>query len=161
MQVSLYFRMHVHVWCKQYLVQSKCDACICSTEALKIIMFLVLISMQCHIYSTNTIHVKLEKFKRGRWPSCWRGRFCAKPFRNINFVHQHSNFSRNFGNDEIFPPYNGLKLIIWCITFYYCTLWILCWLTNALSLQNSIQFTLLKEKMIGKKWGSKRGRFHF
>ena len=85
--------------------------------------------------------------------SCQRGRFCAKPFRNITCVNQHSNCE----NDKIFPPYDGLKLDIWCIAIYYCTLWILCWL--ALSLQNSIHFTLFKEKMKGRKWGSKRGRF--
>ena len=61
----------------------------------------------------------------------------------------------------ITSPYYGLKLIIWCITFYYCTLRILCWLSNVFSLQNSIQFTLLKEKMIGRKWCSKRGRLPF
>ena len=52
------------------------------------------------------------------------------------------------------------KLIIWCITFYYCTLWILCWLSNAFTLQNSIWFTLFKKKMIGGKWGSKKGDSH-
>ena len=105
------------------------------------------------------IHVKLQKREIFLFASCKRGRFCTKPFRDINFVHQHPNSGWNIRNDEIFPPYNGLKLIIWCITIYFCTLWILCWLNNALSLQNSIQFTLLKEKMIGRKWGSKRGRF--
>ena len=77
----------------------------------------------------------------------------------MNFVHQHSNSGWNFENDDIFPPYNGLKLIIWCITFYYCTLWIPCWLSNAFSSQNSKQFTLFKEKMIGRILGSQRGRF--
>ena len=92
--------------------------------------------------------------------SCQRGRFCAKPFRNITCtcVNQHSIL--NSENDKIFPPYDiGLKLIIWCIAIYYCTLWILCWLSNAFSLQNSIHFTLFKEKMKGRKWGSKRERF--
>ena len=91
---------------------------------------------------------------------------CILPKREIlrktisrHFVHQHSNSSWNFENDEIFPPFNGSKLIIWCIKFYYCPLWILCWLGNAFSLQNSIKFTLFKEKIYGRKWGSKRGRF--
>ena len=99
--------------------------------------------------------------KEGDLPLCIlpRREICVKPFCDINFVHQHSNFGWNFENDEILPPYNGLKLIIWCITCYYCTLWILYWLSNAFSLQNSIQFILFKEKMIGRKWGSKRGRF--
>ena len=38
----------------------------------------------------GSIHVKLKKFKRGRSPSLHlaKGRFCVKPFRDINFVHQ-------------------------------------------------------------------------
>ena len=101
--------------------------------------------------------------KEGDRPLCIakEGDFARNPFCDINFVHQHSNSGWYFENDEIFPPYNGLQLIIWCITYYYCTLWILCWLSNAFSWQNSIQFTLFKEKMIGRKWGSKRGRFPF
>ena len=109
-------------------------------------------------------YFKLEKFKRGRSPSLHlakEGNFYAKSFRNINFVNQHSNSSWNFENDEIFLPYNSPKLFIWCITFYHCTWWILCWLSNAFSLQNSLQFVLFEEKMIGRKWGSKRGRFPF
>ena len=101
---------------------------------------------------TSRIHVKLEKFKRGRSPSLHlakEGDFARNPFCDINFVHQHSNSGWYFENDEIFPPYKGLQLIIWCITCYYCTLWILCRLSNAFSWQNSIQFTLFKEKMIG------------
>ena len=103
--------------------------------------------------------VKVQKREISLFASCQRGRFCAQPFRDINFVHQYSNSGWNFENDEIFLPYNGLKLIIWCITFYYCTWWILCWLSNVFSLLNSIQFTLFMEKMIGRKWGPKRGRF--
>ena len=150
--------------------------------------------------------------KEGDLPLCilQKREICAKPLHDINFVHQYSNSGWNFENDEIFPSYNSLKLIIWCRTFlcrlrsiathrdhfvrrpsvclsvrlsvcpsvtpaelcfagdtciprnaatilYYCTLWILCWLSNAFSLQNSIQYTLFKEKMIGRKWGSKRG----
>ena len=38
-------------------------------------------------------------------------------------------------------------------------LWILCWLSNAFLLQNSIQSTIFKEKIIDRKWGSKRGKF--
>ena len=117
-----------------------------------------------HFYMMQYIHVKLEKFKRGRSPSLHlakEGDFARNPFCDINFVHQHSNSGWYFENDETFPPNNGLQLFIWCITCYYCTLWILCWLSNAFSLQNSIQFTISKEKMIGRKWGSKRGRFSF
>ena len=101
----------------------------------------------------------VQKREISLFASCQRGRFCAIPLRDINSVHQHSNFSWHFENDEIFPPYNGLKLIIWCITFYYCTLWILCLLSNAFPLPNSMKFTLFKQKMMGRKWGSKRGRF--
>ena len=82
---------------------------------------------------------KVQKREISLFASCQRGRFCAKPFRDINFVHQHLNPTWKFENDEIFPPYKGLKLTIWCKTFYYCTLWILSWLGNAFSLQNSIQ----------------------
>ena len=71
---------------------------------------------------------KVQKREISLFASCQRGRFCAKAYRDINFVHQHSNSAWNFENDEIFPPYNGLKLTLWCITFYYCTLWIYCWL---------------------------------
>ena len=53
----------------------------------------------------------------------------------------------------------AFKLIIWYITFYYCTLLILCWLSISFSLQNSILFTLFEEKRIGRIWGLKRGRF--
>ena len=95
---------------------------------------------------------KVEKREISLFASCQRGRF---------YVHQHSNSGWYFENDEIFLPYNGLKLFIWCITFYHCTWWILCWFSNAFSLQNSIQFILFEEKMIGRKWGSKRGRFLF
>ena len=48
--------------------------------------------------------------------------------------------------------HNILSLLPW---------WILCWLSNSFSLQNSIQFILFEEKMIGRKWGSKRGRSPF
>ena len=116
----------------------------------------------CNIYTRlqHTCQVwKVEKREISLFASCQRGRFCANLFRDINFVHQHPNSGWNFENDEIFPPNNGLKLIIWCVTFYRCTLWILFWLSNAFSLQNSIQFTIFKEKVIGRKWGSKRGRF--
>ena len=115
--------------------------------------------------TTFTLHTcQVGKFKRGRSPSLHlakEGDFARNPFCNINFVHQHSNSGWYFENNEIFPPYNGLQLIIWCIACYYCTLLMLCWLSNAFSWQNSIQFTLFKEKMIGRKWGSKRGRFPF
>ena len=104
---------------------------------------------------------KVQKREISLFASCQRGRFCAKTFRDINFVYQHSNSGWNFENDEIFPPYYGIKLIIWCIPFYHCTWWILCWLSNAFSWQNSIQFILFEDKMIGRKWGSKRGRFPF
>ena len=102
--------------------------------------------------------------KEGDFPLCalcQRGSFYVKPFCDINFVYQHSNSGWIFEYDEIFLPYNGLKLFIWCITFNHCSWWILCWLSNAFSLQNSIQFILFEEKMIGRKWGSKRGRFPF
>ena len=85
---------------------------------------------------------KVQKREISLFASWERGRFCAKPFRDINFVYQHSNSGWNFENDETLPPYNGLKLIIWCITFYCCTLWILCWLSNAFSLQTSVQIIL-------------------
>ena len=104
---------------------------------------------------------KVQKREISLFASYQRGGYCAKPFRDMNFVYQHSNFDWNFENDEIFFPYNGLKLFIWCITFYNCIWWILCWLNNAFSLQNSIQFILFDEKMIGRRWGSKRGRFPF
>ena len=111
----------------------------------------------------NSIHVKLDqkKFKRGRSPFLHlakEGDFARNHSAALinNLIHQHSNSGWNFENDEIFPPYNGLKLIIWWITFYYHTLWILFWLNSAFSLQNSIQFILFKEKMIGRKWDSKR-----
>ena len=103
--------------------------------------------------------VKVQMREISLFASCQRGRFYAKQFCGIKFEQKHSNSSWNFENDEIFPPYNALKLFIWCITFYHCTWWILCWLSNAFSLQNSIHFSLFKEKMIGRKWGSKRGRF--
>ena len=103
----------------------------------------------------------VQKREISLFASCQRGRFRAKLFRDINFVHQHSNYGWNFEIDEIFSPYNGLKLIIWCKTFYYCTLWILCWLGNAFSSQNSMNSLFFKEKMIGRKWDSKRGRFPF
>ena len=89
---------------------------------------------------------KVQKREVSLFASYQRGRFCAKPFCDINFVHQHSNSSWNFENDEIFPLYNCLELIIWCITLYYCTLLILCWPSNAFSLQNSIQLSLLRRK---------------
>ena len=116
---------------------------------------------ECSCYKCmHTCQVgKVQKREISLFASYQRGRFCANPFHDINFLHQHSNSGWNFENDEIFPPYNCLKLIIWCRTFYYYALWILCWLSNAFSLKNSIQCTLLKEKMIGRKWGSKRGRF--
>ena len=105
------------------------------------------------------VHVKLEKSKRGRSPSL--------------HLAKEGDFARNHSATLILSIiiripaeilkmkryYNGLKLIIWCITFYYFTLWILCWLSNAFSWQNSIQFLIFKEKMIGRKWGPKRGRF--
>ena len=59
-----------------------------------------------------SIHVKLEKFKKREislFASWERGRICAKPFRDINFVYQYSNSGWNFENDEILPPYNGLN----------------------------------------------------
>ena len=104
---------------------------------------------------------KVQKREISLFASCRRGRFYAKPFRDINFVYHYSNSGWNFENDEIFLPYNGLKLFISCITFYHCTWWILYWLSNVFLLQNSIQFILFKEKMIGRKWGWKRGRFPF
>ena len=104
---------------------------------------------------------KVKKREISLFASCQRGRFYVEPFRDINFVYYHSNSGWNFENDEIFLPCNGLKLFIWCITFYHCTWWILSWLSNAFSLQNSIQFIFFEEKMIGRKWGSKRGRFPF
>ena len=119
---------------------------------------------------THCIHMKLchtcqvgKVQKREIFASCQRGRFCVKPFRDINFVYQHSNSSLKFENDDILPPYNGLKPhYMMHISFHlYCSLRILCWLSNVFSLQNSIRFTLFKEKMIGRKWGSKRGRFPF
>ena len=102
---------------------------------------------------------KVQKREISLFATCQRGRFCAKPFRDINFIYQHSNSGWNFENDEIFPPYNGLKRIIWCITFNCYTLWILCWLSNAFSLQIQYNSLFFKEKMIGRRWGSKRGRF--
>ena len=104
---------------------------------------------------------KVQKREISLFASCQRGRFYAKPFCDINFVYQHLNSGWNLKNDEIFLTYLGLKLFIWCITFYHCTWWILCWLSNVFSLQNSILFILFKEKIISRKWGSKRGRFQF
>ena len=62
----------------------------------------------------------------------------------LSFVHQHSNSGWNFENEDIFHPCNVVKLfILWCITIYHCTWGILCWLSNAFSLENSIEFSLL------------------
>ena len=109
---------------------------------------------------THTCQVrKVQKREISLFASCKRGRFYAKQFRDLNFVYQHSNSGWNFEKDEIFPPYNDLKLFIWRIPFHHCTWLILYWLSNAFSLQNSIQFTHFKEKMIGRKSGWKRGRF--
>ena len=68
----------------------------------------------------------VQKREIFHFTSCQRGKFCAKTFRDINFVRQNSNSAWIFGNDEIFPPYDDLKLIIWSIAFYYCILWIKC-----------------------------------
>ena len=126
-------------------------------DKILIVLYLLMWSL---FGSSHTSQVgKVQKREISLFASCQRGRFCVKPFGVINFVHQHSNSGWNFENDEILPPYNGLEFIIWCIAFYYCTLQILYWLSNAFSLQNSIQFTLFKEKMIGRKWGFKGGRF--
>ena len=116
-------------------------------------------------YSTTFYHTcqvgKVQKREISLFATCQRGRFCAKPFRNIYFVYQQSKSGWNFENDEIFPPLNDLKLSIWYITFCHCTWWTLCWLSNAFSLENSIHFTLFKEKMKGRRWGPKRGSFPF
>ena len=69
---------------------------------------------------------KVQKREISLFASNQRGRFNAKPFCNIHFAYQHSNSGWNFENDEIFLPYNGLKLFIWCIKCYHCTCtWIL------------------------------------
>ena len=102
---------------------------------------------------------EVQKREISLFASWKRWRFCAKPFRDIYFVHQRSNSGWNFENVEIFPPLNSLKLFIWCKILYFCTWWTLCWLSNAFSLENSIQFPLFKEKIIGRRWGPKRGSF--
>ena len=87
---------------------------------------------------------KVQKREISLFASCQRGRFYAKPFRDINFIYQHQSSGWNFANDEIILPYKGLKLFIWCIRFYLCTWWILWKLSNAILLQNSIQFILFQ-----------------
>ena len=53
---------------------------------------------------------KVQKREISLFASCQRGRFCVKPFRDINFVNHHYHSGWNSENDEISPPYNGLKL---------------------------------------------------
>ena len=105
-------------------------------------------------YDFYVIHVKLEKFKRGRSPSLHLAKerdFHPKPFSSINFEHQHSNSNRNIENDEIFPPYNGLKLFIW-ITLYDALHFIIVLggyfadLTMHFHCKIQIQFTLFRRK---------------
>ena len=92
----------------------------------------------------TVLHVKLEKISL--FASCQRGGFCLKPFRDIYFVHQHSNPGRHFEHDKIFPFFfNGFKSFIRCITFCRRVLWTLCWLSKSFPLDNSIEFTLFNE----------------
>ena len=93
--------------------------------------------------------------KEGDLPfASWkRGRFCVKPFRDI------------ISTVSIQVPAEMLKRMKYlnssynAKTFYFCTWRTLCWLCNAFSLENSIRFTLFKEKIIGRRWGPKRGSF--
>ena len=91
----------------------------------------------------------LEKFKRGRSPSLHLA-------KEGDFTRNHSATLILSINIQILvkiwkwwdiPSLLWLKTLhIWCIRFYHCTWWILCWISNAFSLQNSIQFTLLRRK---------------
>ena len=67
-----------------------------------------------------------------------------------------------FWYDEMFLPYNDLKLLLY-ITFYHCTWWIPCWLSNVFlcKIQYCNNSFFFWEKSIIRKWGSKRGRFPF
>ena len=88
-------------------------------------------------YVPHTCQVgKVQKREISLFAPCQRGRFCVKPFCDIYFVHQHSNSDWNFENNEIFPHYKNLKGFIWSKTFNHCTWQILCWLSNAFSLQH-------------------------
>ena len=65
-----------------------------------------------------------EEFKRGKSPSLHHGKegdFARTIFSDIYLVHRRSNSGRNFENDEIFPPLNGLKVFKWCknVVFFY------------------------------------------
>ena len=98
------------------------------------------------------IHVKLEKFKIGRSPSLHLA-------KEGDFTRTHSATLILSINIQIWVKILKMMIyitsLLWLKTLhniymilyiYYCTWWILCWLSNAFSLQNSIQFTLLRRK---------------
>ena len=108
----------------------------------------------CHTCQVGEV----QKREISLFASWKKGRFCAKPFCDIYFIHQRSNSGWNFENDEIFHPLNGWKLFIWCkiIVFLYLVDTLL---TDQCILENSTKFLLFKEKIIGRWRGPKRGRF--
>ena len=59
------------------------------TEILWSSRYLFLIWKQTHYHTCQV--GKVQKREISLFASCQRGRFCVKPFRDINFVRQHSN----------------------------------------------------------------------
>ena len=97
----------------------------------------------CH----EGIHVKLEKFKRGRSPSLHLGKeggFVRNRFVTFISPINIQIPAEILENDEIVPPLNDLKLFMWYKNIICYTWWTLCWLSNAFSLENSIQSLFLR-----------------
>ena len=135
----------------QYCVVVQVVPVHCSSHKKGVFILFSVITTALLLFSYWWLHTcqvgKVQKREISLFASCQRGRFCAKPFCNINYCPSTFKFRTEILKMmRYFLLIMALKLIIWCITFYYCTLWILCWLSNAFSLQNSIQFTLLRRK---------------
>ena len=110
---------------------------------------------------SNYIHVKLEKFKRGRSPSLHLGKegdfawnHSATYFSSIN-LQILAEILKLMRYSLLWMAYNSLYDTKHCVLYLVDTL-----LTSqCISLENSIQFLLLKEKIIVRWRGPKRGRF--
>ena len=114
-----------------------------------------LIKMIEYIYMHTCQVGKNKKREISLSASCQRGRFWVKPFREIYFVRQHSNSGWNFEHVQIFAPFNCLKFFIWCIIFYHWTWWI----KQCLFIEKFNIIYSFNEKMVGRRWGPKRGIF--
>ena len=108
--------------------------------------------MHCHQHTCQV--GKVKKREISLFASCQSGRYLVKQFYDIYFVQQDSKSSWNFGI-MTFPPISSLY------TIYPCTWFTLCWPSNAVSFENSIQSTFLSRKMIGRRWDPQKGRFSF